>query len=1166
MKRYLPFILLLFLRPAQSQTLIPADPWQVDSAMVARSKATFWVFPAHHYLKPQTLDIKKNGIPLTITDFSLVNEQRIEFYVPLQPGDTLHIRYKRQPFNLPRRLALFDTSRSSIPAGDSLSKILSVQPARQLHNPFAEMPPGLNTSGSLMRGVRIGSNQDLTLNSGLNLEIAGQLTEQVEIVAALTDEATPIQPEGNTQSLNEVDKVFVHFKSPYLSGTVGDFNLFYDDTRFARLSRKLQGLTLSGDYRKQQAGVTAGTTRGYFNHILLIGQEGRQGPYQLTGENGRTDIVVLAGTERIWIDGQEMQRGESNDYIIEYGNGQITFTNNRLITSASRLEADFEYFPSDQQFNRNVYSAITRNQIGPSWKIGARYFLEKDDPGQLFESGTNLSAEDKEIIRAAGDDPLSAVRSGVTAVSDSAGSYSAIDTVIAGQALRIYRYRGAGQGDYQVRFSYVGNGLGDYVRDRLGVYRFAGPGAGSYLPLVLLPLPSSLELTDIDLEWTAASGLTVRAETALSRQDRNVLSALNDGDNIGLAWSIEAAQAEREIGLAGLALGSLSWQVEGRQIDEHFTSASRLNRADYNSFWNILNSQAQSSQEQSLQGNLQYLPRKNLRLKANIGQLKKSTLNSSRQGLSLYLENRNGWSGRALTERIESRITTLSSRNLWQRYQAGVGHPLGWFSPELRYQREDRRNVSRQISGFVYDEYGLRLGLLNRRHVDGFLDYGQRQDYLYDVAANGKLVGQAWSQTAETRLELKNLELTSGNLRLVFRKKDYTRRFEAVQVDSLKALYSDVTLQDTTWQDRSTNLAEVNLNRRNTSRSLSLGWQYRISTEQTALKEKIYLEVGQGRGLYRYDEQLSEYVPDPDGNFVLFILPSGQFKPVTKLETSWRLLFDFSKQAAGKTNAAGKWLSLLSGETYLRFDEETGEKKLASIYLLNLNKFQGDQTIRGSIIYNQDIFINRQNRALSWRLRYRYRDDLFNQYLDAGENEDRLNIERSVQADWRISSEIQTQNEISNKNLRRISAAAVSRNRNISGWYGKQRTSWRPIKRWEFGLENTAGLESNAVSTYPLDLWYLLARLRLNYAWPAKGRFSAEYNLQKVSITKNPLNLVVPFEMAQGKRAGLSKTWQLHSEYTVAKNIVFSLQYSGRDEAGFEKIIHSGQAELRAFF
>ena len=85
------------------------------------------------------------------------------------------------------------------------------------------------------------------------------------------------------------------------------------------------------------------------------GEEGKQGPYQLRGERGETEIIVLAGTERVWIDGEIMTRGEENDYVIEYGSGQVTFTRNRLVTGDSRIEIDFEY--SNLRFQRNLYSA-----------------------------------------------------------------------------------------------------------------------------------------------------------------------------------------------------------------------------------------------------------------------------------------------------------------------------------------------------------------------------------------------------------------------------------------------------------------------------------------------------------------------------------------------------------------------------------------------------------------------------------------------------------------------------------------------------------------------------------------------------------------------------------------------------------------------------------------
>src|SRR6185436_18348536 len=61
----------------------------------------------------------------------------------------------------------------------------------------------LQKSGSILRGFTVGSNQDLSLNSGFRMQMSGNLTEDLQLVAALTDENSPIQPEGTTQTLQE---------------------------------------------------------------------------------------------------------------------------------------------------------------------------------------------------------------------------------------------------------------------------------------------------------------------------------------------------------------------------------------------------------------------------------------------------------------------------------------------------------------------------------------------------------------------------------------------------------------------------------------------------------------------------------------------------------------------------------------------------------------------------------------------------------------------------------------------------------------------------------------------------------------------------------------------------------------------------------------------------
>ena len=43
----------------------------------------------------------------------------------------------------------------------------------------------------------------------MNLQLNGQLTEDIAIEATLSDQQVPYQPEGNTQQLQEFDRVFI---------------------------------------------------------------------------------------------------------------------------------------------------------------------------------------------------------------------------------------------------------------------------------------------------------------------------------------------------------------------------------------------------------------------------------------------------------------------------------------------------------------------------------------------------------------------------------------------------------------------------------------------------------------------------------------------------------------------------------------------------------------------------------------------------------------------------------------------------------------------------------------------------------------------------------------------------------------------------------------------
>jgi hypothetical protein len=111
---------------------------------------------------------------------------------------TVTVAYDYLPFQLRQEYARQELTVEA----DTLGRD-TLQIARPVSSLRAEdlFGPNLQKSGSIFRGFTVGSNQDLSVNSGLRLQLAGKISPEIDVAAALTDESTPIQPEGTTHSL-----------------------------------------------------------------------------------------------------------------------------------------------------------------------------------------------------------------------------------------------------------------------------------------------------------------------------------------------------------------------------------------------------------------------------------------------------------------------------------------------------------------------------------------------------------------------------------------------------------------------------------------------------------------------------------------------------------------------------------------------------------------------------------------------------------------------------------------------------------------------------------------------------------------------------------------------------------------------------------------------------
>ncbi|RMF66761.1 MAG: hypothetical protein D6743_05910, partial [Calditrichaeota bacterium] len=532
-------------------------------------------------------------------------------------GKVLTVEYKIFPFSLKKRYVLNkkvvaeEEEAKSSDASPTSSVPVKKVPRRRVAQRFGGAQ--LRKSGSLTRGISVGTSQSLRVDSGLRMQVSGRLANKIDVVASLTDQNTPIQPEGNTQTLQEIDKVFIQLKGPNMNATFGDYNLSFSGSEFTNYRRKLQGIMGHAEFQNMSVTMSGAVSRGQFTTNQFLGQEGNQGPYQLHGPNNEINIIVLAGTERVWVDGELMTRGENHDYVIEYGNGQLTFTRNRLITGDSRITVDFQF--SDESFERNLWAVRGESRfLQDRVHLSTTFIRESDDK----DNPLSLSLNDGFVDRLAEAGDSSAVVPGWTFVGPDSGNYVRDST-------GVFVFVGDKRGDYNVRFTFFGENRGEYRNIGLGRFEYVGPGKGSFRPFILLPKAQRHDLVGFNLGFSPSSALDVKGEFAFSQFDANLYSSKDDGDNQGTAYALHLDFRPENLRLGGANLGKFDFSGRLRHKNANFRDIDRTTIAEFNRRWNIENAQA-TRQEDILELRSSYSPVTGLALRTGLGRLTKSSL------------------------------------------------------------------------------------------------------------------------------------------------------------------------------------------------------------------------------------------------------------------------------------------------------------------------------------------------------------------------------------------------------------------------------------------------------------------------------------------------------------------------------------------------------------
>lgn len=1042
-----------------------------------------------------------------------------------------------------------------------------------LENPYTYSPvvasepffgsTDLSRSGSISRGVGFGNNRNLSVNSTLSLQLSGKLTDNINVLASVSDDNIPIQPEGNTAVLQEFDQVYIRLFDDQSQLTAGDFEIEGAVGYFTRYRKRAQGASFTTERPLREGSdvkfftqTSAALSRGKFARNEIRGVEGNQGPYRLRGNENEAFIIVIAGTERIFIDGRQLERGQDRDYVIDYNTAEITFTTRRPITKDKRITAEFQY--SDANYARSLVQTSTGLK-SDRFSAYVNFYTEQDAKNQSLQQ--DLGDAEKAILAGAGNDPSGAVAPGYEPVEEFTNDvilYTVRDSL--GYDTVFVRAGPDTPPYYRVVFSDVGAGNGDYVQagfDAGGrVFRWVAPDtsngqvirSGNYAPIRRLVAPKKTQMVMVGGTYKFSDRTEAKIEGGFTHMDPNTFSDIGNEDNLSPAVS---ARISHEMPLSEeVDAAKITGSAELEWIGENFNPLEPYRAVEFTRDWNL--PLEISRREQRISRAAVGFRKTNL-VKADytISEFYAGRLYSGLKNDLVASAELTGFSADLSASLLHTRGQNPSE---FFRHRSRIEKTLFFSKIGFRDDRESNRRFaaggdSLLPSAYRFYDWEVYLAESDSTQIQYRVFYGEREDF---AVSSNRFATSTHAQNYGAELTL----ASNPNNRL---SATATRRILRIKDEEL----SDAAPEKTV-------LLRLDHNMRLWKNAVTTSTNYAIGSGLERKQEFVYLQDPTGQGPFTwidYNEngirELNEFEtarPEDGDRYIRVYTPTDDYERVYSNKYSQTLNLN-PLQSWANSEGILNVLSRFNSQTAFRIERKTRREDDADRYNPFADQLSDSVLVSRSSSIRSTLFFNRSNP--NFAADYGYAVQKSKLPMTAG-FESRNSVSHLLRARLTLikSVGLSVENEIGERES--DSDLLSGRTYLIEYYRLKQTLSYQPGTDFRLSLSNEYTDKVNVAPTGGETARLVDLGLELRYNKVETGIFSAQFNAIHIEFDGSANNSLA-YEMLDGLQNGRNFTWAAGVQRSIGKNLQLNLTYHGRKSEEI-KAVHTGNVQMRAYF